>query len=63
MEMSGQLHAPAVLPTEEESQVPVAYEAGWVSKPVFTLWCREKSFDHTGILTPVFQALARHYTD
>jgi len=29
MEMSGQLHAPAVLPPGTEPPVPTGYEAGW----------------------------------
>jgi len=36
MEVSGQLHAPAALPTGKESLVPTGYEAGWAPEPVWT---------------------------
>jgi hypothetical protein len=38
MEVSGQLHAPAALPPEIESPVPIR----WTPEPVWTTWSREK---------------------
>jgi hypothetical protein len=38
MELTGQLHVPDVLPP-----VPIGQEAGWVAKPVWRVWSREKS--------------------
>jgi hypothetical protein len=44
MEVSGQLHAPTALPPPgTEPSVPVEQGAGWVQKPVWRLWRREKS--------------------
>jgi hypothetical protein len=37
MEMSDELHAPAVLPPGKEPPVPIGWEAGWTSEPVWTL--------------------------
>jgi hypothetical protein len=42
MKKSGQFHAPVALPPVK-SRVPIWYEAGWASEPVWTLWRREKS--------------------
>jgi hypothetical protein len=36
--VSGQLHAPAVLPP-----VLTGYEAGWVPEPVWIVWSTEKN--------------------
>jgi hypothetical protein len=36
MEVSGQLHAPATLPPEKESPVPIQLEAGWVTASLDT---------------------------
>jgi hypothetical protein len=33
MEVSGQLHAPAVLPSEKRPPVPIIYKAGWTTEP------------------------------
>jgi hypothetical protein len=38
MEVSGQLHASADLPTGKDPPVPTVYEAWWTSVPVWTLW-------------------------
>jgi hypothetical protein len=43
MEMSGQLHASAALPSGKQKPVAVIQEAGWAPEPVLTLWTREKS--------------------
>jgi hypothetical protein len=40
LEVSGQLHAPAALPTEKELPVPIGQEAGWTPEPVSTTWKR-----------------------
>jgi hypothetical protein len=38
MEVSGQLHASAILLPEKEPLVPIGYEAEWVPEPVWTRW-------------------------
>jgi len=43
MEVSGQLHGPAVLPPGKEPLVPIGYEAEWTPEPVRTQWRREKN--------------------
>jgi hypothetical protein len=48
MEMNGQLHAPAALPAEKQHPLPIEYEAGWASEPVWTLCRRVKSLSPTG---------------
>jgi hypothetical protein len=35
--VSGQLHAPAALPPGKEPPVPIGYEVGWTSEPVWTM--------------------------
>jgi hypothetical protein len=57
MEVSGQLHAPAVL-----HPVPIGYEAGWPPESVWTLWRKEKYFTAWN-RTPDVQLVARRYTD
>jgi hypothetical protein len=60
MEVSGQLNAPAALPLG----VPTVYEAGWAPEPVWTLWCREKSFFFSaGNRTPAVQPVTHPYTN
>jgi hypothetical protein len=39
LEVSGQLHAPAVLPQGKEPPVPI----GWAPEPVWTTWRRQNS--------------------
>jgi hypothetical protein len=41
MEVSGQLQAPAALPTGEEPLVPIRREAGWAPEPFWTRWWTE----------------------
>ena len=41
MEVSGQLHASAALPT-----VPIHWKARWVSETVWLFWSRQKSLAH-----------------
>jgi hypothetical protein len=43
MEVSDELHAPAVL-----SPVPIGMEARWITEPVYTLLSREKSVASAG---------------
>jgi hypothetical protein len=38
MEVSGQLHALATLPTEKGLLTLIVQEAGWVPEPVWRLW-------------------------
>jgi hypothetical protein len=42
MEVSGQLHSLAALLPGKETLVPIGWEAGWASEPVWTRWWREK---------------------
>jgi hypothetical protein len=35
--------------------IPIPYEAGWASEPIWTLWRREKIPAPAGNLTPVVQ--------
>jgi hypothetical protein len=58
MEMSGQIYAPASLPSEEDPPVPI----GWGPRDGLTLWNREISCT-AGIRIPAIQPVARHYTD
>jgi hypothetical protein len=66
MEVNGQLHTPADLLPGKEHPVPIGYEAGWASEPVW-MQCRreyflaprrESNFDH-----PIVQPVASRYTD
>jgi hypothetical protein len=59
MEVSGQLHAPAALHPGAEPPVLIRQVAGWVPKPVWTLWSRE----NLGNRNPAFRPVARHCTD
>jgi hypothetical protein len=58
MEVSGQLHGPAALPS-----VPTGQEAGWAPEPIWTLWSREKSLSPNGNRNQALQPVARQYTD
>jgi len=40
--VSGWLHAPASLPPDKESPVPIGHEARWVPELVWMQWWREK---------------------
>jgi hypothetical protein len=62
MEVSGRLHASAILALGKERPVLIAQEAGWTPEPVLTLWRREKSLAHAGNRTPVVQTVTRCYT-
>jgi hypothetical protein len=42
MKVSGQLHAPAALPLEKVSLLPIGQEAEWAPEPVWTQWWIEK---------------------
>jgi len=43
VEVSGQLHAPAVIPPEKEPPVHFGLEVGWDPELVWTRWRGEKS--------------------
>jgi hypothetical protein len=63
--VNGQLHATAALPLAKEPRVPVGYEDGWASDPVWTKWRRENSspyWDSNSNLS-VAQPVASRYTD
>jgi hypothetical protein len=38
LEVSGQLHATAVLPPGKEHPVPIGQEVGWTPETVWTIW-------------------------
>jgi hypothetical protein len=57
MKVSGQLQAPAALPT-----VPIGEEVGWAPEPVFTLWRKDKFYSCRNRV-PAFQPTAPRYTD
>jgi hypothetical protein len=61
MEASGQLHTPAALTPGKELPGPIGKEAGWVSLPILTLRCREKSLGPISNRTPVVQFETRRY--
>jgi hypothetical protein len=63
MEASGQLHAPAALPSGKEPPVPMEQEAGWAPEPAWTLWSKEKCLSPAGNRTPAVQPVAHRYTD
>jgi hypothetical protein len=56
MEVTGQLHVPAALPSAKQPALPRELEAGWAPEPTLMLWRMEKS------LFPAIQPVARHYT-
>jgi hypothetical protein len=63
MEASGQLHAPAALPSGKESPVPIGYEAGWAQEPAWTLCRNEKFPAPAGNRTSIVQLVVSLYTD
>jgi hypothetical protein len=56
LEVGGQLHDPATLPTRKEPPVPIGQEVVWPPEPVWTLRRREKFLTLPGIEP-------RRYTD
>jgi hypothetical protein len=58
---SRQLHDPAALPSEKHLSVPIGWEAGWPSEPVWTSWTREKFVCPAGNWTPAVQPVAHCY--
>jgi hypothetical protein len=62
MEVSGQLHAPAVLLPEKEPPVPTEQEAGWAPKPVWKLWSIGTPTAPAVNRNPVVEPVARRYT-
>jgi hypothetical protein len=63
MEVSGELHAPAALPSDKETLVPNEQETGWASGQAWTLWCRENFLAPDENRTPIVQPVARRYTE
>jgi hypothetical protein len=59
MEVNGQLHAPAALPSGNEPLIPIGQEAGWAPESVWTQWGREK---FPGFKPLIIQPIAQHYT-
>jgi hypothetical protein len=53
MEVSGQLHAPAVLTPGKEHPVPIGEEAEWAPEPVWTRCRIEKPPSPGRIRTPI----------
>jgi len=43
--------------------MPIVWDAGLVSEPVWTQRLEKKSFAPAGDRTPVVQSVVRHYTD
>jgi hypothetical protein len=62
MEVIGQLHDPATLPSGKEPLVPIAYKALWASEPVWMRWWREKFPTPAATRTPTNQHVAQRYT-
>jgi hypothetical protein len=63
LEGGGQIHAPAALPPGKEVQVPIGWEAGWVSETVWMLWSREEFLTPAGNRTPAIHPVSRLCTD
>jgi hypothetical protein len=65
MELSGQLHAPAALPPEEEQSVLIGEEVKWTPEPVWTTWRREICWPYQDSKSDpsVAQPVASRYTD
>jgi hypothetical protein len=57
MEMSGELHAPASLPPGMQPPVPIVWEAGRASEPVWTLWEQFLVFTANRTPTPRLSSL------
>jgi hypothetical protein len=65
LEVSGQLHATAALPPGKEPLVPIVYEVGWTSEPVWKIWRRENycPYRDSNSDPSVVQPVASRYTD
>jgi hypothetical protein len=63
--VSGQLHDPAASPTEKEPPIPIGWEAGWATVPLWTTWRRGKSRPYWGSNSDCLavQPIASRYTD
>jgi hypothetical protein len=65
MEVSGQLHVPAILLKGKQPPVHVGKEAGWIPEPVSTKWINENSYPYrdSNFDPSVVQPVASRYTD
>jgi hypothetical protein len=63
LEVGGQFHAPAALPPEEESSVPIGYEAGWAPGAGLDDVNRRKILPLPGLELRPLGRPARCYTD
>jgi hypothetical protein len=63
--VSGQLHAPNVLPRGKEPPVPIGKGAGWAPEPIWTMWRRENYGPYRGSNSgpSAVQPVASRYTD
>lgn len=56
MKVKGQLHAPANLPLEKHTTLPIVQMAECAAEPVWTRWRREISLQLSGIERPLSTA-------
>jgi hypothetical protein len=65
LDVSGQLYAPAALPSGKEPPVPIGYEVGWVPRAGLGDVEKKKFFTLLGLERDllVVQPVANHYTD
>jgi hypothetical protein len=65
MEVSDQLHVPAVLPPVKQIQIHFEKEAGWATEPVCMTWRRENSYPYrdSNSGSSVIRPIASRYTD
>jgi hypothetical protein len=61
MELNGQLHAPAALLPGKEPPVPIGWETGRASEPVWTRWWRKTFAAPAGTQTPILQPVIQRY--
>jgi hypothetical protein len=52
IEVSGQLHASAILPSGKQTPVPNGEEAGWTPEPIWALWKKNLAPDENWTQVP-----------